>query len=539
MKKLPLFIVTVLMFFSPFLKSLSVAQEEGGVQRLLLGLKPAVVFIYVNIKGWVNINGREYQPDQVNGFGSGFIVNPDGYLITNGHVVDNYNASNETRLEGDFIWSTVLKFLIPEEEARQGRRFSDQEKRTIAIELYNQLYSKAQVTIKKDLLVFLSNGEHYPAEIKAFSPPLSQLPGKVSYPGASEKVETGKDVAVLKIEGRNLPTVPLGDSANLQLGEPIYVIGFPGVVFDQAYLSQKTQLDATVSSGQVSGAKLDVKGTPVIQTDAPVTWGNSGGPAFNAKGEVIGIPTFISISQSTGTPQAIQGFNFLVPVNTAKEFVRTSGVDLAQPSLFNKLWYEALGLYAKGQYRETLAKLDEVMRILPNQPDARKLQVASQERIANQPQQSGGKSMVKVAAPILLMIVVVAVLAYVAQSRKKSKGGEYQPSAAETTAPSKTYKAAGLLISEGGKSHQITGSGIKIGRDPNKNQIVIDNDGVSREHAWVGAEGGGVVVRDLNSLNGTYINSTAGNRVKSEPLREGDVVIIGKGKFASFTYKSS
>ena len=71
-----------------------------------------------------------------------------------------------------------------------------------------------------------------------------------------------------------------------------------------------------------------------------------------------------------------------------------------------------------------------------------------------------------------------------------------------------------------------------------KNQVVIENDGVSREHAWVGSENGRMMVKDLNSLNGTYLNSTESDRIKSEALKDGDMIILGKGRFAAFTYRA-
>jgi len=328
------------------------------------------------------------------------------------------------------------------------------------------------------------------------------------------------------------------------LGEPLYVIGFPGVVLGHEWLSQKTQLDATVSTGRVSGAKLDIKGTPVIQTDAPLTWGNSGGPAFNSKGEVIGVATFISISQEMGSPQAIQGFNFLVPVNTVKEFVRTSGVELEQESLFNKLWYEALELYSQGRYKETLSKLDEVLRVVPNQPDARKLQVRTQEIITTEAGKS--KFPTKLVALVVLVIVVLAALGmYLPQkSRRKEEvtSPPQMPTQIHKEEPGKTMPMGSLIAGIGapypGHTYTIKPSGIKIGRDPTKNHIVIDNEGVSREHAWVGIEGDRVVVKDLNSLNGTFINSTESNRIRTEAVKDGDVIIIGKGNFASFKYKA-
>ena len=101
-------------------------------------------------------------------------------------------------------------------------------------------------------------------------------------------------------------------------------------------------MEASFTSGNVSSLKLDVKGTPVIQFDASVTWGNSGGPVFNERGEVIGIATFISLAPMGGQSAIpIQGFNFAVPINTAKEFISAAGIQ-PKSGLFNTMWAEAL-----------------------------------------------------------------------------------------------------------------------------------------------------------------------------------------------------
>lgn len=536
-----LFAVVLSFVLVPFLAGTAAAQEDPGLQKLLLRLKPAVALIFSNCMAQVSVEtpeGRKtLEPDPMTSGGTGFIVSPDGFLVTNGHVVEMYHESNEKKLQEQFFVSALLKYFVPRDDGK-GRQLTDQERQAILIKLYQKLRPSAKIVIKKDLYAILSNGESYAAEIKEFSPPISSMPGKISVPGADEKVETGKDVAVLKIEGRGLPVVRLGDSGSLQLGEPVYVIGYPGVVVSHEYLSKKTVLDSTVTSGHVSGSKLDVKGTPVIQTDAALTWGNSGGPAFNSRGEVIGIATFISISQAQGAPQAIQGFNFLVPVNTAKEFVRASGADLSAESLFNKLWSEALDLYSIPDYAKALNKIDEVNRLMPNQPDVRKLQISAQEKLSSGT--SGGFPLV----PVLIALLgagIVGVIVFVVLKRGK---GEKSVAAAPSPSPQQTRAAAvpGVLIcTEGpleGRSFPLMPTGVSIGRDPEKNRIVVDNDGVSREHAWVGMEDGKIVVKDLNSLNGTYLNSSNTDRIKSETLKDGDLIIIGKGRFAVFSYKA-
>ena len=167
-----------------------------------------------------------------------------------------------------------------------------------------------------DLKVYLANRKDYAAEIKAYSGPIGE----------------GKDVAILKIDATNLPTVKLGNSDNIHIQEPIIVIGYPGVAspIDLNALSNESLFIPTVTNGHVSAVKSDYKGTPVIQSDAAITHGNSGGPAFNEAGEVIGIATF-------GSAKEVAGFNFFVPINTGLEFVHQAGTQ-PESGLFNQLW---------------------------------------------------------------------------------------------------------------------------------------------------------------------------------------------------------
>jgi len=128
------------------------------------------------------------------------------------------------------------------------------------------------------------------------------------------------DVAVVKIEGSNLPVVTIGNSDNLKPGEWAIAIGNP------------LGLDNTVTSGIISatGRSSNQIGVPdkrveFIQTDAAINPGNSGGPLLNAKGEAIGINTAII--------QGAQGLGFSIPINTAQrianQLIATGKVDHA------------------------------------------------------------------------------------------------------------------------------------------------------------------------------------------------------------------
>jgi serine protease Do len=122
------------------------------------------------------------------------------------------------------------------------------------------------------------------------------------------------DVAVLKIDAKNLPTVATGDPAKTRVGEWVVAIGAP------------FGLENTVTSGIVSAKSRSLPGdsiVPFIQTDAAVNPGNSGGPLFNLRGEVIGINSQI-FSRSGGN----QGLAFAIPIDVAmnvKDQIVTSG----------------------------------------------------------------------------------------------------------------------------------------------------------------------------------------------------------------------
>jgi peptidase Do len=111
------------------------------------------------------------------------------------------------------------------------------------------------------------------------------------------------DVAVIKIDGKDLPCVKLGNSKDVKVGEWVAAIGAP------------FGLENTVTSGIVSAKSRNLPSdqfVPFIQTDAAVNPGNSGGPLFNMKGEVIGIN-----SQIFSTSGGFMGLSFAVPIDLA------------------------------------------------------------------------------------------------------------------------------------------------------------------------------------------------------------------------------
>jgi serine protease Do len=128
------------------------------------------------------------------------------------------------------------------------------------------------------------------------------LPDKQEFQGKIVGTDPKTDLAVIKIDGRNLPTIPWGDASKLQVGEYVLAVGNP------------FGLNSTVTLGIVSALGRGRMGITqyedFIQTDAAINPGNSGGALVNTRGELVGINTAI-FSQSGG----YQGVGFAVPTS--------------------------------------------------------------------------------------------------------------------------------------------------------------------------------------------------------------------------------
>ena len=132
---------------------------------------------------------------------------------------------------------------------------------------------------------------------------LVRLPDRREFKGTIVGVDPPTDIAVVRIDAKDLPTVRLGDPSKVKVGEWVLAIGSP------------FGFENTVTAGIVSGTSRSLpEGTyvPFIQTDAAVNPGNSGGPLFNLDGEVIGINS--AIYSRTG---GYQGIAFAIPIDVA------------------------------------------------------------------------------------------------------------------------------------------------------------------------------------------------------------------------------
>jgi len=127
------------------------------------------------------------------------------------------------------------------------------------------------------------------------------------YPAAIVGTDSMNDIALLKIEAKGLQTVTVGDSDEVEVGETVEAIGNP-----------LGDLTFTMTAGYISALdrEIDTDGTVInmLQTDAAINSGNSGGPLFDMNGNIIGVTT-AKVSGTTETGVTIEGLGFAIPIN--------------------------------------------------------------------------------------------------------------------------------------------------------------------------------------------------------------------------------
>src|SRR6266545_3570062 len=127
--------------------------------------------------------------------------------------------------------------------------------------------------------------------------------------------DPSRDLALLKVDGHDLPTLSLGDSSQVSVGDPTYAIGNP------------FGLDHTLTTGIVSALQRSLQApdgakiSGAIQTDAALNPGNSGGPLLDADGKVIGVNSQIQTGSSNGAEGGNVGIGFAIPASTVKSFI--------------------------------------------------------------------------------------------------------------------------------------------------------------------------------------------------------------------------
>ncbi|MDP4262603.1 MAG: S1C family serine protease [Bacteroidota bacterium] len=291
--------------------------------------------------------------------GTGFFVTGDGYFITNCHVIDR----DSSFIRQQFILSTfqeVTDANIAALQASWAMTLTDEQRDLLYNSyslIYSQLSSMILYDLQKDIYIIYraDNGGDKPFQIKK--------PAKLIVKG---KAMPGKDVAILKLDDvKNLPSLKVSNDSITPIGEKVLVYGYPEPATTNIFLAGEANSDPTLTSGIISAIKQSIGGFPVIQMDAAITHGSSGSPVCNGKGEVIGLATFGSLEQATGS--LASGYNFAIPVSVIKEFLDSAKVK-PQVSLATLLYNQGLDYFYREFFNKALKKFEEVQKLNSNYP---------------------------------------------------------------------------------------------------------------------------------------------------------------------------
>jgi S1-C subfamily serine protease len=305
--------------------------------------------------------------------GTGFFITGDGYFITNCHVIDRDSAF----IRQKFILSTFQEVTDANVRALQSSwaMTLSEEQRNLLYNsyslIYTQLSSMILFDLQKDIYIIYraDNGNDKPFRVKKHAALI--IKGKAM---------PGKDVAILKLEGvKNLPTLRVSNDSIVRIGERVLVFGYPEPATANSFLAAESNDDPTLTSGIVSAIKRSVGGWPVVQMDALISHGSSGSPVCDENGEVIGLATFGSLEQNTGT--LASGYNFFIPVPVIKAFVDSARVH-PQISMATVLYNEGLDFFYDAFYNKALRKFDEVKKLNSNYPQLNYYETLCQNKMA-------------------------------------------------------------------------------------------------------------------------------------------------------------
>ena len=500
------------------------------VQKMAYRVKPAVVRVNAfataefhypasairTLEEQLSTKARDVAGDELRvetgagGSGSGFIVHPDGFILTSGHVVAS--TRDPAALEKELRRNGAIAALVrhfPIEELR--RIYRDEE-----LDRYiKPLAETGSVTGTKVVdQVELSNGETLPFQVRSYSPALS---------------EHGTDLAVLSIARRNLPSLPLGDSEATRVGESIWSVGYPAVASSTdevigGWLSRDSDLEATFNPGTITAIKRNVAREPVFQTNVAIYHGNSGGPAVNKDGEVVGVSMW-------GHTNAEQ-IKFLVPINIARKMLADAKIAANDAGEFDRHYRAALDAAHDGNWFAAKKELLLASILFPNSPDLIRFARDAEREVAAAPFWRLHPVVTSAASIALVAMLSVSTFMVVRSRRPRFEPDLLKSPTVETVvAPTGSTAPRSLLgrftILNGNRAGEklgLGGSGIRIGREHAICEIVLENPKVSRLHAEVVSIDGKVLLIDRNSSNGTYVND---QKIDKRFLKDGDIIYFG------------
>jgi len=294
--------------------------------------------------------------------GTGFIVSPDGYLVTNAHVV-NADTSPEAELYGRLAYASRrgLRESLADADYTDSQRVQVED---ILLEKLMTYYREHAQISGAETSFNVLNGEAGPDdEIQVESWSASVETQGTVVTEANGEQSWGRDIAILDVDQENLPSVTLGSATDLSTGDELFVVGYPDIGIGDYFEDREQTLKPTLTKGVVSARRRLNSGVNTIQTDAAINGGNSGGPIYNDEGEVVGVATFSPVDYD------IEQIQFGLPIEIATGFMAELGIENSSGQM-DTAYDAALEAYWKGFCEDAKPKFQTALDLYPDHPYA-------------------------------------------------------------------------------------------------------------------------------------------------------------------------
>jgi hypothetical protein len=252
-----------------------------------------------------------------------------------------------------------------------------------------------------------------------------------------------KDVAIIHVTMTDTPSIQLGDSSNVAQQDELTIIGFPGNgdLNDMEKADPDIFFSSSVNKIYVSAIKQGPNGQPLIQVGGNVEHGDSGGPALDSQGHVVGVVSFFSNNEPP------IGTSFLQASNSAQELITGLSIDTT-PGTFEKEWQHAFALYTSTQPGHWHSAQQAFQKLATDYPKFQAVtpfvtytnQQSQHEQLPDAtPNQSNILPILLIIVGVIALLILLGVLFFALKDRKRMLQTSYQT--ANVTTPQTTLPA--------------------------------------------------------------------------------------------------